>query len=84
MSIVLSPDQQTKLDQFENDALAATQAQADADASSAQLVTLTDQNTRDLQNAVEDHATALTSAQAFIDAMLGKTPPPTTAAAKKS
>lgn len=83
MSINLSPDQQAKLEKFEMDAQAAVQAQADADKSSADLIALTSQNQRDLQNAVEDHVIALASAQLFIDAMLGKTPPPPPTAPQK-
>jgi len=84
MSVTLTPDQQAKLDQFETDAQAAADAQTAAYKSASDLLTLTDQNNRNQQAALDDTATALQSGQSFIDAMLGRTPtPPATMAKKK-
>lgn len=74
MPVALTPDQQAKLDAFENDAQAANDAQT---ANSAAQVALREADANSVfcaQDAVAKHAQALTSAQTFIDAMIKPTP----------
>lgn len=77
MSIILTPDQQAKLEDFEQKATEAVAAKRDAGAAAQDLLIAQDRKQRTAQLAVDDLNRALESAQAFIASMLPTDPAPT-------